>query len=242
MRIDHWLRMIIVLPRSASLFIKTQSGLPWWLRGQAFACHCRRHGLHPWFRKIPHAGEHLSPRYDYWASALDPWNIMTEPPCGDCWNLCTPEPLLGNKRSYDSESPHRRTKRGPRALATTREGPGAATSTQHSPRRNKSIKIKIKEKNKKKSTKVLQCRWLITAAIVTRGVKGEREGEEGTKEKEEELEQAEKTRYLDIQTIWILKNRAVWLSFTSSFFPLIVTSCMNSAHSTSLSSHICKIG
>ena len=39
---------------------------------------------------------------------------------------------------------------------------------------------------------VLQCRWWITAAIVTRGVKGEREGEEGIKEKEEELEQAKK--------------------------------------------------
>ena len=150
MKIDHWLRMIIVLPRSASLFIKTQSGLPRWLRGQAFACHCRRHGLYPWSRKIPHAGEHLSPRYDYWARALDPWNITTEPPRGDCWNLCTPEPLLGNKRSHDNESPHRRTKRGPRALAATRDGPGAATSTQHSPSRNKSIKIKIKEKNKKK--------------------------------------------------------------------------------------------
>ena len=28
-------------------------GLPWWLSGKEFACQCRRHGFHPWVRKIP---------------------------------------------------------------------------------------------------------------------------------------------------------------------------------------------
>lgn len=35
-------------------------------------------------------------------------------------------------------------------------------------------------------------------------MKGEREGEQGIKEKEEQLEQEEKTRYLDMRTILIL--------------------------------------
>ena len=28
-------------------------GLLWWLSGKAFACQCRRHGFHPWSRKMP---------------------------------------------------------------------------------------------------------------------------------------------------------------------------------------------
>ena len=28
-------------------------GLPWWLSGEESACHCRRHGLDPWVKKIP---------------------------------------------------------------------------------------------------------------------------------------------------------------------------------------------
>ena len=30
--------------------------LPWWLSGKASSCHWRRHGFHPWSRKIPGEG------------------------------------------------------------------------------------------------------------------------------------------------------------------------------------------
>ena len=35
-------------------------GLPWWLSGKESTCQLRRHGFHPWFRKIPQAMEQLS--------------------------------------------------------------------------------------------------------------------------------------------------------------------------------------
>ena len=34
-------------------------GLPWWHSGSA--CQCRGHGFKPWYGKIPHAVEQLSP-------------------------------------------------------------------------------------------------------------------------------------------------------------------------------------
>ena len=45
-----------------SLDLKTSArGLPRWLSGKGFACQCRGHRFHPWFGKIPHATEQLSP-------------------------------------------------------------------------------------------------------------------------------------------------------------------------------------
>ena len=40
---------------------KLLQGFPWWLSGKESACQCRRHGLDPWSRKIPHAMEQLNP-------------------------------------------------------------------------------------------------------------------------------------------------------------------------------------
>ena len=34
--------------------------LPWWLSGTESTCQCRRQGLYPWSRKIPHAAEQPS--------------------------------------------------------------------------------------------------------------------------------------------------------------------------------------
>ena len=34
---------------------------PWWLRGKASSCQCRRHRLCPWPGKIPHSAEQLDP-------------------------------------------------------------------------------------------------------------------------------------------------------------------------------------
>ena len=39
----------------------TRRGLPWWRSGWEPACQCKRHGFEPWFGKIPHAAEQLSP-------------------------------------------------------------------------------------------------------------------------------------------------------------------------------------
>ena len=38
------------------------TGLPWWLSGKESACQCRRRGFNPWWGKIPHASEQVSPR------------------------------------------------------------------------------------------------------------------------------------------------------------------------------------
>ena len=35
------------------------AGLPRWFSGKESACHRRRHGFDPWYRKIPHAMEQL---------------------------------------------------------------------------------------------------------------------------------------------------------------------------------------
>ena len=40
--------------------IKNTSGFPWCLSGKEPTCQCRRHGLDPGSRKIPHAVEQLS--------------------------------------------------------------------------------------------------------------------------------------------------------------------------------------
>ena len=41
-------------------WIKNKVWLPWWLSSKESTCQCRRHGFHPWSRKIPHATEQLS--------------------------------------------------------------------------------------------------------------------------------------------------------------------------------------
>ena len=43
------------------IFQKWDPGLPWWLNGEETVCQCRRHRLDPWYWKIPHATEQLSP-------------------------------------------------------------------------------------------------------------------------------------------------------------------------------------
>ena len=41
----------------------TNSGLPWWSRGQESACQCRGHRFNPWSRKISHAAGQLKPTH-----------------------------------------------------------------------------------------------------------------------------------------------------------------------------------
>ena len=41
-------------------WIKNKVWLPRWLSSKESTCQCRRHGFHPWSRKIPHATEQLS--------------------------------------------------------------------------------------------------------------------------------------------------------------------------------------
>ena len=56
----EWKMLVYLLVSSMCLAHKKhQSGLPWWLSGKEFACQCRRHGLDPWTRKIPHAAKRL---------------------------------------------------------------------------------------------------------------------------------------------------------------------------------------
>ena len=40
---------------------RQERGLPRLLSGKEFVRHCRRHGVHPWSGKIPHAAEQLGP-------------------------------------------------------------------------------------------------------------------------------------------------------------------------------------
>ena len=65
---------------------KFRGVLPWWFSGKESACQCRRYGLNPWSRKIPHAMEHLGP-------------------CGQLLSPCSREPVLCNKRSPHNEKP-----------------------------------------------------------------------------------------------------------------------------------------
>ena len=62
---------------------------PWQLNGEGSACQCRRHRFDPWFPKIPHAMEQLSPG-----------DIATEPE--------RLEPVLRNERSHCNEKPAHR--------------------------------------------------------------------------------------------------------------------------------------
>ena len=41
--------------------LKSSLGLPWWLSGEESACHCRKHRINPWSRKIPTCGRATKP-------------------------------------------------------------------------------------------------------------------------------------------------------------------------------------
>ena len=86
--------------------------LPWWRSGWESACQCRGHGFVPRSGKIPHAAERLGP----WATATEPARL---------------EPVLRNRRGYDSERPAHRDEEWP-PLAATGESPCTETKTQHS--------------------------------------------------------------------------------------------------------------
>ena len=93
-----------------------KEGLSWWSRGWESACWCRGHSFDPWSRKMSHAKGQLSL-----------CATTTEPMCHNCWNPCTLEPMLHNKRSHhdahvpQEKSPH---------LTATRKNPHAA-KTHH---------------------------------------------------------------------------------------------------------------
>ena len=81
-------------------------GLPWWLSDKEPACQCRRHGFDPWFEKIWHAMEQLSPcAHNYWDCALEPGSHS-------CWahrpQLLKPEccrAVLHSKSTHCCEKP-----------------------------------------------------------------------------------------------------------------------------------------
>ena len=49
------------LVQAPVLHQNSRHGLPWWRSGKESACQGRGHGFEPWFGKIPHAVEQLSP-------------------------------------------------------------------------------------------------------------------------------------------------------------------------------------
>ena len=96
--------------------LKDGGGLLWWLSDKESICQCRRRGFDPWFRKILHAEEQLSPcatttepkSHNYWACVLQ----RLKPAC--------PVPVLTRE-------------------ATTTRNPWTATkSSPHSPQLEKS--------------------------------------------------------------------------------------------------------
>ena len=80
-------------PKSWSIKRKNW-GLPWWHSGQESTCQRRGYRFDPWFRKIPHAAEQLSP-----------WATTTEPALHNYWSPCTLEPVCRNKRNHRNEKP-----------------------------------------------------------------------------------------------------------------------------------------
>ena len=60
---------------------------PWWSSGKESTCQCRRHGFHPWSRKIPRAPEQLTPR----AAASEDYTLRAgvpreRPPQWEAWH------------------------------------------------------------------------------------------------------------------------------------------------------------
>ena len=81
------------------------SGLPWWLSDRESTCQCRRHGYHPWSRKIPHAVEQWSPCPTTIEPVLQSPGAATELMCYSYWSPRTLEPMLCKKRSHHTEKP-----------------------------------------------------------------------------------------------------------------------------------------
>ena len=60
----YWWRKAVSLDKNEKCKYQNKKGncgLSWWLSGKESTCRCRRHGFHPWSRKIPRALEQLSP-------------------------------------------------------------------------------------------------------------------------------------------------------------------------------------
>ena len=90
---------------------KNQTSLAWFSDKES-ACHCRRHGLDPGSRKIPHALEQLSPCATIIACAL--------------------EPVFHDKRNHHNENPMHRNE----TAAPTHYSQGGA-HTYEDPKLNK---------------------------------------------------------------------------------------------------------
>ena len=54
-------------------------GIPWWLSGKESACQCRRHGFHPWSRKMPQNIEACEPQLLSLCSRA--WESQALSPC-----------------------------------------------------------------------------------------------------------------------------------------------------------------
>ena len=91
--------------------------LNWWLSGKESDCQCRRHGVHPWSRKIPYATEQLGLCITTIESVL--WVQVSQllSPCPTTIEVCPLEPALLNKRNHHNRKPaHRNYRAGPHWL------------------------------------------------------------------------------------------------------------------------------
>ena len=92
--------------------------LYWWFSGKDSFCRCRRHGFNPWYRKIPHAVEQLSP-----------WATTPEPTCCNHW-ASVPESLCSAPREAAAvRSRHIATRERP-SLSSTRGKPTHQRKTE----------------------------------------------------------------------------------------------------------------
>ena len=97
-------------------------GLPRWLSGKEPACQCRRHGLHPWPGKTPHAEEHQSLHQTAGPVLWGPGPQLLSPRAAASGTL-SPQSLCSTARDATSTQS---------LLTTTREKSPPATKTQYS--------------------------------------------------------------------------------------------------------------
>ena len=79
----YWCVTVTIL---VLMVVLSHVGLSRWLSGKESTCQCRRHGLHPWSRKNPHA----------------PGQVNL---CITTTELVCLEPILRNERGYHNEEP-----------------------------------------------------------------------------------------------------------------------------------------
>ena len=80
-------------------------GLPWWSSHEDTALQCKGHWFHPWFRKIPHASEQLSPCATT-AEARAPRACASQKEKPPQWEVCAPQLQSSSCSLQLEKSPH----------------------------------------------------------------------------------------------------------------------------------------